>query len=410
MDLFPYVSSSEDSEGRELVRRRGNGEFVTVPVVPLPLFKNSPAGCAPFFVETFEDWIGIYDLDPASRLCHFEASVKETIAEPWLRVYLHVHGRKANWDELICRFLEMFNSELDQDEAERNMVARILHPNESARTYVMDKLCLIVQYDSEMKKWDQINHIRSGLPRNYQEILIGCSIDNVDDFVDKVVHIERDLKIMNGELGKRFCILENQERIKQLTEIDSNETEEMEPTPSLTEIIQTIQQSVEQKISESLSQSQGRSRDRDIATDSHRDRWERSRDKRRLSERRQRHVRRPSQRRQRHVREWSESDYSPTDSRTSEGSWSDSYSSDSGSSESSSVRSTVDSSRSRIPHNRESVAGNGEPPSQLYNFTTIEMVHDGNCAFRAISYGLTGRQGSYLEVKHDINSFIFKNW
>ena len=38
------------------------------------------------------------------------------------------------------------------------------------------------------------------------------------------------------------------------------------------------------------------------------------------------------------------------------------------------------------------------------------MVHDGNCAFRAISYGLTGRQGDYLDVKNKINSFIFKNW
>ena len=32
--------------------------------------------------------------------------------------------------------------------------------------------------------------------------------------------------------------------------VDSNETEVVEPTPSLTEIIQTIQESVEQKISE----------------------------------------------------------------------------------------------------------------------------------------------------------------
>ncbi len=58
-----------------------------------------------------------------------------------------------------------------------------------------------------MKEWDQINHVRSGLPRNYQEILIGCTLNNVNDFVDKVVRIEHDLKILNGELGKRFLLV-----------------------------------------------------------------------------------------------------------------------------------------------------------------------------------------------------------
>ena len=50
------------------------------------------------------------------------------------------------------------------------------------------------------------------------------------------------------------------------------------------------------------------------------------------------------------------------------------------------------------------------PRSQLQFMQKIQMVHDNNCLFRAISYGLNGRQGDYSEVKVEINSMVFQNW
>ena len=48
--------------------------------------------------------------------------------------------------------------------------------------------------------------------------------------------------------------------------------------------------------------------------------------------------------------------------------------------------------------------------AQLGNFEKIEMTHDGNCLFRAISYAVFGRQGEFLEVKNSINAFVIENW
>ena len=44
------------------------------------------------------------------------------------------------------------------------------------------------------------------------------------------------------------------------------------------------------------------------------------------------------------------------------------------------------------------------------SFQTIQMVHDGNCLFRCISYALFGIQGEFAEVKANINKYVIKNW
>ncbi|KAK3923502.1 OTU domain-containing protein 5 [Frankliniella fusca] len=48
--------------------------------------------------------------------------------------------------------------------------------------------------------------------------------------------------------------------------------------------------------------------------------------------------------------------------------------------------------------------------SSAPRYETVTMVHDGNCLFRCLSYGLFGRQGDFAEIKIKLVNYVLKNW
>lgn len=164
------------------------------PRLPLPLFRQ--AVHTRDFLSQFEDRMDMYRCNDAEKVAYLEESVRNSEADPWLRRYLLERGRRCNWNMLVAEFANAFTSPYDSEEARNAMENRVMRPGEAVRTYLYDKLDLLVRCDPNMSELDQIRFIKRGLPREYQIKLVGFQFDKVQDLKSFLVNLEGEINTL----------------------------------------------------------------------------------------------------------------------------------------------------------------------------------------------------------------------
>lgn len=358
---------------------------------------------------------------------------------------------------------------------------------DKVRSYIMDKLDLIVRCDPEMKEKDQIKHIRAGLPDAYQKRLLRQRFKDTNELTNAVIALEIDfnryLEMADKKRTKRPAKVKIAESPPTYIQSGSTGTGEVDPVgqDKLDAVVMKSVVNAFQKLgfsggnSRNFTQDENsRSRRRGTPLPDGARRWRdgrsggdrggsrrrsvsfhsdtsvcnttagsdseysdsedyresrgsaRYRDSRRSGNSRQSGTsrqygdsRRPGDYRygdsrrsgdsrksrdSRESRKYRESRYSRQDYRDRRRS--------PDRSKSPGGRRSESEGRNKSPYEsskRGEVAAKAETQSRLQNLVKFQIPKD-NCLFRAISYGVYGRQGDFLDIKYKINEFICQNW